>query len=36
MPDPTRPVTIRAVSTGPSSFTMDALTSRPTTGLAPN
>ena len=36
MPDPTRPVTISAVSTGPSSLTIDALTSRPTTDRAPN
>ena len=36
MPDPTRPVSIRPVSTGPSSLTIDALTRRPTTGRAPN
>ena len=36
MPDPTRPVSISAVSTGPSSLIIDALTSRPTTGRAPN
>ena len=36
MPDPTRPVTISAVSTGPSSLTIDALTSRPTIERAPN
>ena len=30
MPEPTRPVTISAVSTGPSSRTMDTQTSRPT------
>ena len=34
MPDPTRPVSISAVSTGPSSLIIDALTSRPTTGAA--
>ena len=36
MPDPMRPVSISAVSTGPSSLTIDALTRRPTTGRAPN
>lgn len=36
MPEPTRPVSISAVSTGPSSLIIDALTRRPTTGLAPN
>ena len=36
MPEPTRPATIRPVSTGPSSFTIDALTSRPTIDRAPN
>ena len=36
MPEPTRPATIRPVSTGPSSFTIDALTSRPTIERAPN
>ena len=36
MPEPMRPVSISAVSTGPSSLTIDALTSRPTTGRAPN
>ena len=36
MPEPTRPVSISAVSTGPSSLIIDALTSRPTTGRAPN
>ncbi len=36
IPDPTRPVSIRPVKTGPSSLIIDALTSRPTTGLAPN
>jgi hypothetical protein len=30
MPEPTRPVTIRAVSTGPSSRTMEMQTRRPT------
>ena len=30
MPEPTRPVTISAVSTGPSSRTMETHTSRPT------
>ena len=30
MPDPTRPVTMSAVSTGPSSRTIDTQTSRPT------
>src|SRR6187551_2481545 len=36
MPDPMRPDSISAVSTGPSSLIIDALTSRPTTGRAPN
>jgi len=36
MPEPTRPATIRPVSTGPSSFTIDALISRPTIDRAPN
>ena len=36
IPDPTRPATIRPVSTGPSSLTIDALTSRPTIERAPN
>ena len=36
MPDPMRPVSISAVSTGPSSLIIDALTSRPTIGRAPN
>ena len=36
MPDPTRPATISPVSTGPSSFTIDALTRRPTIDRAPN
>ena len=36
MPDPTRPATIRPVSTGPSSLMIDALTSRPTIERAPN
>ena len=36
MPEPTRPVTISAVSTGPSSLTIDALTRRPTAVRAPN
>ena len=31
MPEPTRPVSISAVSTGPSSLIIDALISRPTT-----
>ncbi len=36
MPDPTRPVSISAVSTGPSSLIIDALISRPTTERPPN
>ena len=32
MPDPTRPASISAVSTGPSSLIIDALTSRPDVG----
>ena len=36
MPEPTRPATINPVSTGPSSFTIEALTSRPTIDRAPN
>ena len=36
MPEPTRPASMRPVSTGPSSLTIDALTSRPTNGRAPN
>jgi len=36
MPELTRPTSISAVSTGPSSLTIDALTSRPTYGRAPN
>ena len=36
MPEPMRPVSISAVSTGPSSLIIDALTRRPTTGRAPN
>ena len=36
MPEPTRPASISPVSTGPSSLTIDALTSRPTNGRAPN
>ena len=36
MPEPTRPTSINAVSTGPSSLIIDALTRRPTTGRAPN
>ncbi len=36
MPEPTRPATISPVSTGPSSLTIDALTSRPTIERAPN
>ena len=36
IPDPTRPVSISPVSTGPSSLIIDAPTSRPTTGRAPN
>ena len=36
MPEPTRPVSISAVSTGPSSLIIEALTSRPTNGRAPN
>ena len=36
MPEPTRPVSISPVSTGPSSLIIEALTSRPTTGRAPN
>ena len=36
MPEPTRPVSISAVSTGPSSLTIEALTRRPTNGRAPN
>ena len=36
MPELTRPASINAVSTGPSSLIIDALTSRPTNGLAPN
>ena len=36
MPEPTRPVTISAVSTGPSSLTIEALTRRPTAVRAPN
>jgi hypothetical protein len=36
IPEPTRPVSINPVSTGPSSLIIDALTRRPTTGRAPN
>ncbi len=36
MPDPTRPANISAVSTGPSSRIIEALTSRPTSVRAPN
>ncbi len=36
MPEPTRPATISPVSTGPSSLTIEALTSRPTIERAPN
>ena len=36
MPEPMRPVSMSAVSTGPSSITIDALTRRPTSGRAPN
>jgi hypothetical protein len=36
MPDPMRPASIRPVSTGPSSLTIEALTRRPTNGRAPN
>ena len=36
IPEPMRPVSMSAVSTGPSSLIIDALTSRPTTGRAPN
>ena len=36
MPEPTRPVTISAVSTGPSSLTIDAATSLPTIDRPPN
>ena len=36
MPEPTRPATIRPVSTGPSSLTIEALTRRPTIERAPN
>jgi hypothetical protein len=36
MPDPTRPATINAVSTGPSSLIIEALIRRPTTDRAPN
>ena len=36
MPDPTRPASINAVSTGPSSLIIDALIRRPTNGRAPN
>jgi hypothetical protein len=36
MPEPTRPATMRAVRTGPSSFTIDALTRLPTIDRAPN
>ena len=36
MPEPTRPASISAVSTGPSSLIIEALISRPTKGRAPN
>ena len=36
IPEPTRPVSISAVSTGPSSLIIDALISRPTTERPPN
>ena len=36
MPEPTRPASINAVNTGPSSLTIDALINRPTKGRAPN
>ncbi len=36
MPDPTRPASMSEVNTGPSSLIIDALTSRPTKGRAPN
>jgi hypothetical protein len=36
MPDPTRPATMSPVRTGPSSFTIEALTRRPTIDRAPN
>src|SRR5688572_2222129 len=36
IPEPTRPASINAVSTGPSSLIIEALISRPTNGRAPN
>ena len=36
MPELTRPTSMSAVSTGPSSLIIDALTRRPTNGRAPN